>query len=117
MEDSGDRCKGGDWGKDDGASWEGSGGRGARGRKGMVRGQGPRGNGIVLEIGPDNGVVLGDCSHPVRSIFIGDMFIGATKIVITNFVCTALRPMKLIVFSSANLSPTDIMYLRWSGRK
>jgi hypothetical protein len=52
----------------------------------MVRGQGPRGNGIVLEIGPGNGVVLGDCSHPVRSIFI-----GATKIVITNFVCTALR--------------------------
>jgi hypothetical protein len=42
---------------------------GAWGQKGMVRVQGPGGNKIVLEIGPGNGVVLGDCSDPAGSIF------------------------------------------------
>jgi hypothetical protein len=43
---------------------------GARGQKGMVRGQGPGGNGVVLETGSGNRVVLGDCSDLVGSIFI-----------------------------------------------
>jgi hypothetical protein len=44
---------------------------GTQGWKGMVRGQGPGGNGVMLETGPGNGVVLGDCSDPARSIVIG----------------------------------------------
>jgi hypothetical protein len=41
---------------------------------------------------------------------LGDMFVGATKVVVTtiNFVTTAPRPMKLMVFTSANLSPTEV---------
>jgi hypothetical protein len=39
-----------------------------------------------------------------------DMFVSATKAVVTNinFVCTALWLMKLMVFTSANLSPTEL---------
>jgi hypothetical protein len=76
--------RGGDWGKD-GTDREGSRGR-HPGRKEMVRGQGSGGNGLVL----------GDCSNSagVQSRLV-DMFVGATKFVITtnNFMCTASRPM------------------------
>jgi hypothetical protein len=59
LEGSGDWCRGGDWGKD-GARWEGRSGR-RLGQKGMVRGHHPGGNRIVV----------GDCSDPTGSIFIG----------------------------------------------
>jgi hypothetical protein len=60
-EGSGDRCRRGDWGKYDSARL----GRKRRtaprgGKEQMVRGQGPGGNGVVLGVRPDNGVVLKD---------------------------------------------------------
>jgi hypothetical protein len=75
----------------------------------MVRGQGTGGNGVVVR----------DCFDPsdlfslVMQSQLIDMFVGATKTVVTtiNFVCTAPQPMKLMLFTLANLSPMKITYL------
>jgi hypothetical protein len=75
----------------------------------MVRGQGAGGNGVVVR----------DCFDPsdlfslVMQSQLIDMFVGATKTVVTtiNFMCTAPQPMKLMLFTLANLSPMKITYL------
>jgi hypothetical protein len=48
-----------------------------------------------------------------------DMFVGAIKVVVTtiNFTCTASWPMKMMLFTLANLSPTEIIYLHQGLRK